>query len=368
MFHVKHSGGSGFVAQGVRYLDAGNQHLLAALAKPFQHPALMVEIEFGAEIVERNHRPFATGVSMNTRLGQHTGQSTQLLLAPRKMLALRGPSETDGPVGTMWPAAGMTTRAILGAPLHQDFLHADILRPAALPLNGAIAQFRQELAESFHQARGKSGEIVPAHLLYRFRSACEFDVPHIQFVIAGSPFESRITLVQNTPITLGGGQKGVFHVEHTPIQESATSTPGAGNQFVTAWLETNNRHFAYHATDLGRVGVVDACIPVGIFANQCDSFFAVCVRVCGRHGHPDLPSTNQVVNGSRSETLCVGKQESGFQYAALAGAIRADEDIQPRRQGQIDYGNIAQILDVQPSQPHGERSGRGLRAVRDVAA
>ena len=64
----------------------------------------------------------------------------------------------------------------------------------------------------------------------------------------------------------------------------------------------------------------------------------------------------------------MGKQESGFQYAALAGAIRADEDIQPRRQGQIDYGNIAQILDVQPSQPHGERSGRGWRAVRDATA
>ena len=352
MFHVEHRGGDGLLAQGIRQFDAGNQCLLATPAQPFQNPALVVEVEFGAQIVQRDDGLLPAGVRVNAGVSQHAGQRAQLFLTARQMLAPGRLREPDRPVGTMRAAAGVTPSAIQVAALSQQLPQIDIVRPAAQPFNSAVAQFRQKLSQSFCKAQREPDEIVTAHAVHRFGRTLEFSIPDIQLFIAGALLEGSIALMQDAPIASGGVHEAVFHVEHTPIQEPPPLASAARNQFVASRLETNYGHLANGSTQLRRLGLIDACSPSGIFANQRHALFARHSHNCGRNSQALLAAANQVVDRSGAEALRVRKQEGGFEDAALAGTVGSDEDIQARCQRNIEVGDVAQIIDMQPGQPH----------------
>ena len=73
--------------------SAGQEYLGLNSAQPLKYALLMIEVQLGCEIVETNDGPFAALVVKQVSLAQQANQRGELLLATRKVFALRGRRE-----------------------------------------------------------------------------------------------------------------------------------------------------------------------------------------------------------------------------------------------------------------------------------
>ncbi len=150
----------------------------------------------------------------------------------------------------------------------------------------------------------------------------------------------------------------MFHVEHTPIEESPTLLGRAGNELVRAGLEAGDRGPAQQLGQRDR-RPADSRLEGPVAAGKPDADAGpdgrlnISVDAETRRATPD-----QRVLRPAAERARMRQQVRRFKQRRLAGAVRADEDIPAGIEGELEARKRAKVLEPEFAQPHAKTRPR----------
>jgi hypothetical protein len=147
--------------------------------------------------------------------------------------------------------------------------------------------------------------------------------PSLELAARGT-FERRVSLAQDPPIQPPSVEVSVFHVEHTPVEESAALARSALDQLMDAGLDD------VHRQNRGKLGCTDRRISIYLLLQppgiECHADphgplrrldLAVDAEA-GRPGPYELP------NLSRTKGAPSTEQVDAFEGARFPGAVRPE--------------------------------------------
>ena len=126
-----------------------------------------------------------------------------------------------------------------------------------------------------------------------FAACGEFALPGGEIIVAGILFQRRISLAQRQVIPAPCRQKGVFHVEHAPVEKAAASPRAFFQQLVNLGVDDLRRKLLRKIRDAGRD-------PTGHMP----------FRSCARRTHPERRRASDAhgLSGNDEIFLAVGDQ------------------------------------------------------------
>jgi len=127
------------------------------------------------------------------------------------------------------------------APLRQLLEQTAGIVPAGAITHPPLPQFRHQPGHFLQQIRLHGGKAVTSEAVDLNRHPVEIVFPGLELGICGAIVQQNIALAQEAPIDAPQGKRGLFHVEHAPVEKTAALFGGAGYQRLTAGFKTHDR-------------------------------------------------------------------------------------------------------------------------------
>ena len=239
------------------------------------------------------------------------------------------------------------------------------LAPAGQEAHASLAEFGQELGGGGGQHRLQPGQVVGAQAAEALAGIHQLQVPGIQGAGRRSALEQGIALLQGPGVPPPGRKEARFHVEQGPVQEAPPVFGAPGDQFVAAGFKADHGQLGAQLRQARRRRPVQPGFPLAAgMAQAGPAGTALAVLPLRINRKRRLAAAHQAVAHAPPEGPAVAQQVDGLDQAGLAGAVAAGHQVQAGNGFEADFGQAAQVLDVQPGQAHG---GQGPRTAAPQA-